>query len=72
MTECYYGCGTENITHTFKDYVGRTEYLCADHAHRVTNARKRPKPSLAMQYRTMNDGIKGKRTPPRRLIKRAF
>lgn len=68
MIECYFGCGTENITHTFKDYVGRTEYVCVEHVHRVNRPRKRPTPSLVSQYRKMNDGVKGKRTPPRRLI----
>lgn len=68
MIECYFGCGTENITHTFKDYVGRTEYLCSNHSHSVEGSRKRPTPSLVSQYRKMNDGVKGKRTPPRRLI----
>lgn len=68
MIECYFGCGTENITHTFKDYVGRTEYLCGGCSHKMEGSRKRPTPSLASQYRKMNDGVKGKRTPPRRLI----
>ena len=30
--------------------------------------RKKPTPSIAMQYRNMTDGVKGKRTPPRRLV----
>lgn len=30
--------------------------------------RKKPTPSVTMQYRNMTDGVKGKRTPPRRLV----
>ena len=30
--------------------------------------RKKPTPSVVMQYRNMTDGIKGHRAPPRRLI----
>lgn len=30
--------------------------------------RKKPTPSIAMQYRSMTDGVKGKRTPSRRLV----
>lgn len=30
--------------------------------------RKKPTPSIVMQYRSMNDGVKGERTTPRRLV----
>ena len=55
----------------------REEILSTDPARECwcgkrVGGRKKPTPSIAMQYRTMTDGVKGKRTPPRRLIARKF